>query len=115
MVSQNRRRMPRALTNHLAHVVQENIETGERTETLGKTADVSESGIRFHGRKMFDPYQHVEICLALGDSLIEARGAVRHLTINKRGTVALGIEFIDMPDNDKRFIRNYCFGRAIPV
>ncbi|MEW6359856.1 MAG: PilZ domain-containing protein [Planctomycetota bacterium] len=112
MVSQNRRRTPRTLMNQLAHVVQENVETGERMETLGQTTDVSESGLRFHGRKVFDPYRRVEICLALGDNLIEATGAVRHLTINKRGDVALGIEFIDLPREDKQFIRDYCFGRS---
>ena len=112
MVSLNRRKTPRAMMNHLAHVVQKNDETGERLETLGKAADVSETGIRFHGREMFDPFRHVEICLALGEDLIEARGAVRHLMVNKRGTVALGIEFIELSEDNKQFIKDYCFGRT---
>ena len=112
MICVERRRGPRIPVQHTASVVQEIAETGERIEGMGTTTDISEGGLRFQGSELFDPNHEVQVQLVLGESVIDAKGRVVHLTINSRGAVAMGIQFNNLQETHRRCIQQYCHEMA---
>lgn len=112
MISTDRRSQPRITLRRYAEVCQRNEATGERIICAGAATDISEGGIRFRGRQLFDPFRKIEVRFALGEAMIEAKGRVRHLTFNSRGHVIMGIKFLDMRQEDREFIEQYCHGMS---
>lgn len=108
MTAVERRKKPRIAIRDTAKIVQKDEKTGKKVAGTGVAADVSEGGIRVQGREVLDPYREVEISFTLGDTIIEAKGRVRHLTFNRRGNVAMGIQFEGLAEKDKKLIERLC-------
>ena len=112
MESGDRRKTPRITLRQLAQASGSDAETGERSELMGTTADISEGGVRFEAGQGFREGSEVSISFAVGEDIVEATGRVIHFTPQDDGTVGMGIQFLGLSESDKRFIENYCRSKA---
>jgi c-di-GMP-binding flagellar brake protein YcgR len=96
----SRRKDPRVRTIHLLSVTTDKLR-GESSISIGRTLDVSASGIRVEvqGRVCIEDQLQLEI--AVEDRIIQARGRVVHATRKGEDLVETGIEFTSIEDADR--------------
>ncbi|HET6420761.1 MAG TPA: PilZ domain-containing protein [Geobacteraceae bacterium] len=82
-------------------------ETGEMVaHQMGRTINISENGLMLETHVQFKPKHLLIITIALGDSLVEIKGLVRH--VEPSGDVfRSGIEFVDIDDDGKAILKKY--------
>jgi c-di-GMP-binding flagellar brake protein YcgR len=107
-----RRRQPRITLKQLAQAMGRDLETGEPSEVMGTTADLSEGGVRFEAERGFKEGSQVSISFSVGEEIIEAVGQVVHFTPREDGVVSMGLKFVDLSESDQRFIENFCRTRS---
>jgi len=103
-----RRREQRYGLTRLAQAVQHGLGPNERIESLGTIHDLSVGGVSFEADRPLDPDQPVEICVALGEALIDVIGRITHIKRTGNHRVLTGIEFQGLSDADRGYIRDYC-------
>lgn len=110
-----RRRQPRITLKQLAQAMGRDFETGEPSEVMGTTADISEGGVRFEAERGFKEGSQVSISFSVGEEIIEAVGQVVHFTPREDGAVSMGLKFVNLSESDQRFIENFCRSRTEPA
>ena len=106
---EDRRRDPRFESLNL---VQCNVSTasGEELDTLGRTLDMSESGILLELAESLSSLpslpETVNLTIAIEDRVIEARGKVIHQK-QQGGSATAGIEFSVIAEDDREYIADF--------
>jgi hypothetical protein len=80
-------------------------------QTMGRTLDVSEAGIRLETHLAVERGRHLTLSIGLEDEVVDIEGQVIHTGENKDGKYELGIEFKN-PDEAtqgilKKFIKAF--------
>ncbi|HKZ17096.1 MAG TPA: PilZ domain-containing protein [Geobacteraceae bacterium] len=106
MNDQERRRAGRYDTLNLL----DNIVLGQKGEPvargMGRTLNISETGLLFESHLPYEPEQTLVITIALEDDLVEIKGRVRH--VEPCGDkFRSGIEFLEIDDDDGRILKKY--------
>ncbi len=82
-------------------------ETGEMVaHEMGRTINISESGLMLETHIPFKPKHLLIITIALGENLVEIKGLVRHVEPYGE-SFRSGIEFVDMDENGKTILKTY--------
>ena len=75
---------------------------------LGRTLNVSESGILLETYFPVDPSHLLLLTIGFEENLVDIRGKIVHSkTSEKKSTFELGIEFVDIDDKAKDILKEY--------
>lgn len=105
-MSIEKRRHIRIDSENLSHVIVENAE-GPVNEGIGKTLNISESGILLETHFPMESGQGVDLTLALEDELLEGKGEVVHSRTDEQGLSRTGIQFKDVDDATLRVLKQF--------
>lgn len=102
------RSAPRVPTNLLVTFAQLrfNDELLEPRMWLGRTIDVSESGLRIETDKALTPGDRVQIDIAHGSRVLSSTATVIHQGESTAGLHSVGLELTTMTSADRAFLRN---------
>jgi c-di-GMP-binding flagellar brake protein YcgR len=83
---------------------------GEELDTLGRTLDISESGILLELAESLPALpslpETVNLTVAIEDRIIEARGKVVHQK-QQGGSATAGVEFSVIAEDDREYIADF--------
>ncbi len=95
MANEDKRRFPRFNSLNLSYVLVDGGENEVERQTMGRTLDVSEVGIRLETHMPVDVGSEMLLSVGLEDEVLDIRGRVIHCSQNKEGNNELGVEFVD--------------------
>ncbi|MCU0591444.1 MAG: PilZ domain-containing protein [Desulfobacterales bacterium] len=72
---------------------------------MGRTLNLSESGILLETHFPISEEHHVILSIGLGEDLVDLRGRPVHVRATGQGSYEIGIEFIDPPETALRSVR----------
>jgi c-di-GMP-binding flagellar brake protein YcgR len=88
----------------------DNIVLGKKGEpvahVMGRTLNISETGLLFESHLHYEPEQTLVITIALEDELVEIRGKVRHVEPCD-DKFRSGIEFLEIDGYGERILKKY--------
>ncbi len=76
-------------------------------EGMGRTLNVSESGILLEIHFSAETTHYLSLTIAFEDDLIDIRGKIVHSRSGKHGTFEAGIEFVEMDEPGLRVLKKY--------
>ena len=109
MTSEKRKHM-RVNALNLSHVAVDDRDEAVK-QAIGRTLNVSETGILLETHFPIESDQNVELTLGFEEDLVNLKGKVIHLLNGETGKFEMGIQFTDI-DNEgikviKEFIENF--------
>lgn len=107
-MTDEKRRTPRITFKGLVHCEQVDVSRLSHNETMGRTLDISEGGILLEALQHFPLLSQIDFGIAVGDEIIDAKGKVIHLSQKEDGKIHMGIQFVEIRDEDKEKLREYC-------
>jgi len=107
MATDDRRIDPRVVSSNLLSYVCLDENNHEKMQGMGKTLNVSESGILLETHIPIDPHHIVSLTVALENDLMDLKGKIAHSRKREDGKFESGIEFMEMNEEKRRFLRQY--------
>jgi c-di-GMP-binding flagellar brake protein YcgR len=95
MANEDKRRYPRFNSLNLSYVLVDGSDNEVEKQTMGRTLDVSEVGIRLETSVQVEVGCEMLLSVGLEDDVLDIRGRVVHSSQNKEGKNELGVEFLD--------------------
>ena len=95
MANEDKRRFPRFNSLNLSYVLVDGGDDEVERQTMGRTLDVSEVGMRLETHLPVDVGREMLLSVGLEEEVLDIRGRVIHCSQNKEGKNELGVEFID--------------------
>ncbi|MBU2488910.1 MAG: PilZ domain-containing protein [Proteobacteria bacterium] len=77
------------------------------SQGMGRTLNVSESGILLETHEAIEGSDHVAVTIALEEELVFIRGSLVRSIPGEDGTYATGINFFEMNDNETAALQDY--------
>ncbi|MFZ7127896.1 MAG: PilZ domain-containing protein [Desulfobacterales bacterium] len=91
---------------NLSHVSLEDADEPVK-QSIGRTLNVSESGILLETHFPIPLDQSISLTIGLEEDLVEIRGKVVHLLDGEKGKYEMGIEFTRIDDQASDVLRRY--------
>jgi c-di-GMP-binding flagellar brake protein YcgR len=107
MVRDGKRKDPWIQSANLISYVVRDEKDQDIMQGMGRTLNVSEGGILLETHVPLDPHYMVTVTIALEDELVEFRGRIVHSTKREDGGFTSGIEFIEVGEERRRYLRQY--------
>jgi c-di-GMP-binding flagellar brake protein YcgR len=108
MTIDGKRKDPRIPSSNLiSYMVRDQNDQGIM-QGMGRTLNVSEGGILLETHIPLDPHHVVTLTIALEDELIEFKDRIAHSTKREDGGFTSGITFMEMNEEKRRYLRQYC-------
>ncbi len=101
-----KRKHPRINALNLSHVAVRD-KPDESRQAIGRTLNVSESGILLETHFPIQSDQTVSLTIGIEDELIEMQGQVIHLLNGETGRFEMGVKFTDISDEEAGKIRDF--------
>jgi len=79
----------------------------EERQTIGRTLNVSESGILLETHIPVDLNDNLILTMGLKEDLVDIKGKVVHLEKGKHGMYELGVKFLDADKKATRILQKY--------
>lgn len=79
----------------------------ESTQGMGRTLNVSESGILLETHHAIDSGDIVSLTIGFEEDMVDIKGRVIYLNKNDRDMFESGIEFFDIDANAQKVLRKY--------
>ena len=79
----------------------------EIIQGMGRTLNVSEGGILLETHVPIDPQYIVRLTIGMEDDLVHFKGHIAHHRKREDGKFESGIEFMEMNEHTRRFLRQY--------
>lgn len=95
MTSQDKRKHARIDSLNLSYVLVDG-RFSEEKQTMGRTLNVSESGIRLETHLPVELGTQLLLSIGLEDKVVDITGRVVHSSQNEQGAHELGVEFLDI-------------------
>lgn len=106
MTREDKRKFIRINSLNLSYVLVDGEGEADR-QTMGRTLDVSEAGIRLETHLAVEKGSHLMLSIGLEDELVDIKGHVIHSKENRDGKCELGIEFINPDDATQSIIKKF--------
>lgn len=106
MARDDKRKYIRINSLNLSYVLVDGEGEADR-QTMGRTLDVSEAGIRLETHLAVEEGSHLTLSIGLEDELVDIEGRVIHSGENDDGNFELGIEFRDPDEATQRVIKKF--------
>jgi len=107
MVTDEKRIAPRIESSNLLSYVCLDENNHEMMQGMGRTLNVSEGGILLETHVPIDPHHIVSLTIALENDLMDLKGKIAYSRKREDGKFESGIEFMEMDEEKRRFIRQY--------
>jgi len=107
MTEQNKRMNDRVPSKNLISYVCLNDKDKEVENGMGRTLNVSESGIMLETHNQISQDLTMMLSIGLEDSLIDIKGKIVHSTEVDKGRFHTGIQFIDLDDSIKKMLSKF--------
>ncbi len=101
-----KRKHKRINTLNLSHIAV-NDKENEVRQAIGRTLNVSESGILLETHFPIQSDQTVSLTVGIEEELVDIRGKVIHLLNGETGKFEMGIQFTDVGDEGVDAIREF--------
>jgi hypothetical protein len=83
-------------------------ERGEEVDQgMGRTLNVSESGILLETHTRIDEMHRVSLTIGFKEEVVDIKGKTIYTKDNARGMYESGIEFFEVDDSVRKVLRNY--------
>ena len=105
MISEKRKHQ-RINALNLSHVAVDDREESVK-QAIGRTLNVSETGILLETHFPIESDQNVELTLGFEEDLVNLRGKVIHLLNGETGKFEMGIQFTDIDNQGVDVIRDF--------
>lgn len=105
MTSEKRKHM-RVNALNLSHVAVDDQDTTVK-QAIGRTLNVSETGILLETHFPIESDQNVELTLGFEENLVNLKGKVIHLLNGETGKFEMGIQFTDIDDEAIDVIKDF--------
>jgi hypothetical protein len=105
MISEKRKHI-RVNSLNLSHVAVDNREDNVK-QAIGRTLNVSETGILLETHFPIESDQDVELTMGFEEDLVNLKGKVIHLLNGETGKFEMGIEFTDMDERAVAVIKEF--------
>ena len=105
MIAEKRKHL-RVNALNLSHVAVDDKETIVK-QAIGRTLNVSESGILLETHFPIESDQNVELTLGFEENLVNLRGKVVHLLNGETGKFEMGIQFTDIDEDATGVIKDF--------
>jgi len=105
MTSEKRKHM-RVNALNLSHVAVDDKEEAVK-QAIGRTLNVSETGILLETHFPIESDQNVELTLGFEDNLVNLKGKVIHLLNGETGKFEMGIQFTDVDSEGSEVIKEF--------
>ena len=106
MASENKRKHQRIPSLNLSYIcLDENNNIVK--QGMGRTLNISESGILLETHFPIEPKYLVLMTIALKEDLLEIKGKPIHSRLNKTGEFEIGIEFLEPNQDSIRLLENF--------
>ena len=105
MTSEKRKHM-RINALNLSHVAVDDREDAVK-QAIGRTLNVSETGILLETHFPIESDQNVELTLGFEENLVNLRGKVIHLLNGETGKFEMGIQFTDIDEQGTHIIKDF--------
>jgi c-di-GMP-binding flagellar brake protein YcgR len=116
MSSPDKRKYKRINSLNLSYVLVNGKKDADR-QTMGRTLDVSEAGIRLETHLAVPVGTEMLLSIGLEDSVVDIRGRVVHSHQNEEGRYELGVQFTNIDpgvsDTLNKFIQTFKSQRGI--
>ena len=111
MTTKERRQSNRIGSLNLSYVLVDGDIGEAQMQTMGRTLDVSENGIRLETHIAVDTGSSILVSIGLGNEVVDIKGRSVHSEKNESGKYELGIKFLDINADAgiilKRFIKAF--------
>jgi hypothetical protein len=101
-----KRKHRRVNTLNLSHVAVDDRETTVK-QAIGRTLNVSETGILLETHFPIESDQRVELTLGFEENLVNLKGKVIHLLNGETGKFEMGIQFTDIDEEGIKVIQDF--------
>ncbi|MBC2736673.1 MAG: PilZ domain-containing protein [Desulfobacteraceae bacterium] len=105
MISEKRKHM-RVNALNLSHVAVDDREEAVK-QAIGRTLNVSETGILLETHFPIESDQNVELTLGFEEDLVNLKGKVIHLLNGETGKFEMGIQFTDIDEEAILVIKDF--------
>jgi len=95
MSSKEKRKFARISSLNLSYVLVDGNQDESDMQTMGRTLNVSEVGVRLETNVPVDIGRQMMVSIGLEEELVDIRGRVVHSKQNEDGKYELGVEFLD--------------------
>jgi hypothetical protein len=92
--------------NLLSFIVHDNAGT-QLYERLGRTLNVSETGILLETDIPVDAHLGVDVKIGLDEELVDIQGTIIHVNVNAQQRYEIGIKFSKIDDRDLKILKAY--------
>ncbi len=103
----NTQRLPRIESLNLVSVQHFNQDNTADLQTVGRTLDLSDGGIKLEVATAPPLYSRLSLMIALKDTLINVQGEVVYLSVINKDQIHMGLKFLNLSEEDKQHIQNY--------
>jgi hypothetical protein len=107
MVIEEKRKHSRIDSLHLLNYLHYEESEEDATQGMGRTLNVSESGILLETHTLIDPTQKVSLTIGIEENMVDIKGRVIYSKQNEQGMFEAGIEFFAMDDSAKTVLNAY--------
>lgn len=107
MAMEEKRKHSRIDSMHLLNYIYFDENEDEATQGMGRTLNVSESGILLETHNPIDSKHIVSLTIGFEEEMVDIKGRVVYTKKNINGMFESGIEFFDVDDNAQLVLRQY--------
>lgn len=107
MIVKEKRKSRRFDSNNLLFYVCHDENNNEVLQGMGRTLNVGEGGIRLETHVPIDQRYIVYLTISMEDDLMSFKGRISYQRNREDGKFELGIEFKDMDELKRRFLKQY--------
>ena len=107
MSSKDKRKFIRISSLNLSYVLVDGNQEDADKQTMGRTLNVSEAGIRLETNLAVNIGRQMMLSIGLEDELVDIRGRVVHSKQNAEGNYELGVEFIDKDASTSKILKEF--------
>ena len=107
MTTQERRKSGRIDSLNLSYLLVDSEKGEAQKQTMGRTLNVSEDGIRLETHIPVDVGSHIMVSIGLEDDVVDISGKAIHSSKNESGKYELGIEFLDITDAAEKILKTF--------
>jgi len=107
MNNKEKRKHPRFETTNLLNFVCRGKNGEARHQGMGRTLNVSETGIRLETYHPIDPQWAISITIGFEEDLVDIQGSVIFQKESKEDTYEAGIEFSEISDHERRILEKF--------
>jgi hypothetical protein len=107
MKNNEKRKHSRIDSMNLLNYVYHDENDEEVNQGMGRTLNVSESGILLETHNRIDPSNIISLTIGLKENVVDIEGRVIYAKENIRGMFESGIEFFEMDDSAREVLKSY--------